>query len=217
MATMIDVLNTEGSKTGSVDLPAALFDAKVSESAVHRAVVTYETHQRQGNASVKGRSEVNRSGRKHHRQKGTGMARRGTVASNLLRGGGVAFGHPKPRDYSHKITKALKRLAFRSALTAKQQSDGIYAIDDFELATPSTKSVARIIDVCGLGDRKVLFVTSGGEPNLVKSCRNMPRVEIRSAETVGTYDVVASDVVLFTRSGLEALSTARSGAGSDRE
>ena len=217
MATTIDVLSTEGAKTGSVDLPAALFEAKVSESAVHRAVVTYETHQRQGNASVKGRSEISRSGRKHHRQKGTGMARRGSVASNLLRGGGVAFGHPKPREYPYKITKSLKRLAFRSALTAKRMSDEIYVIDDFELATPSTRSFARIIGACGLGDRKVLFVTSPGETTLVKSCRNLPRVEIRTAGTVGTYDVVASDIVLFTRSGLEALSAARSGAELDRE
>lgn len=217
MATTIDVLSTEGTKAGATDLPEALFDAKVSEFAVHRAVVTYETHQRQGNASAKGRSEVNRSGRKHHRQKGTGMARRGSATTNLLRGGGVAFGHPKPRDYAHKITKALKRLAFRSALTVKRRGDGVCVIEDFELAAPSTKSFARIIDACGLGDKKVLLVTSASEPILVKSCRNMPGVEIRTADTVGTYDVVASDIVLLTRGGLEALSAARSGAGSDRE
>ena len=145
------------------------------------------------------------------------MARRGSATTNVLRGGGVAFGHPKPREYSYKITKSLKRLAFRSALTAKRQSDGVCVIADFELATPSTKSFARMIDACGLGDKKVLFVTSASEPTLVKSCRNIPRVEIRTADTVSTYDVVASDIVLLTRSGLEALSAARSGAGLDKE
>ncbi|MBT7455037.1 MAG: 50S ribosomal protein L4, partial [Gemmatimonadetes bacterium] len=87
----VDILSAEGQKSGSVDLPAQLFEAEVSEQAIHSAVVVYQANQRQGNASAKGRSEVAYSKRKHHRQKGTGGARRGTVGSPLLRGGGAAF------------------------------------------------------------------------------------------------------------------------------
>jgi large subunit ribosomal protein L4 len=205
----MDVLSIEGKKAGDVELPGELFDARVSEHAVYRAVVAYETNQRQGNASAKGRSEVNRSGRKHHRQKGTGMARRGTGATNLLRGGGVAFGHPKPRNYQAKVTKSVKRLALGSALTDKSRSDKIKIVDDFDFETPSTKSFVAIVKACGLSGQKVLFVIPENQPVVVKSCRNVPNVVVRSAQGVGTYDIVASDVLLLTRKAVDALMLAR--------
>ena len=213
----MEVLSIEGKKAGQVELPPELFDAKVSPNAVHRAVVAYEANQRQGNASAKGRSEINKSGRKHHRQKGTGMARRGSLTTNLLRGGGVAFGHPKPRSYRSKVTKSVKRLAFASALTDKARSDQVCVVDDFELEKPSTKSFAGVIDACGLTGRWVLFVTPENKPVLVKSGRNIPGMKIRHAAGVSTYDVVASDVVLITRSAVDALVGARTQTGGDEE
>ena len=210
MAAAVDVLSTEGQKTGTVELPESLFGAEVSEYALYRSIVAYEANQRQGNASTKTRSEVNRSGRKHHRQKGTGMARRGTVGSPLLRGGGVAFG-PKPRSYRTSLTKPLKRRAFASALTLKRESQSVRVIDDFEFPEPSTKSFAALMSACGLEARHILFVTSKSEPTLVKSCRNIPGVEISPAATVCAHDVLAADLLILTRSAVDALADVHAG------
>ena len=204
MGAQIDVLNTAGETTGSVELPAHLFAARVSEHALYRAVVTYEANQRQGNASTKTRSEVKFSGRKHHRQKGTGRARRGSVRSPLLRGGGLAFG-PKPRSYHARLPRSLKRLAFRSALSVKGQSEQVKVVEDFEFPQPSTRSFGGIIEACGLADHKVLVITPESIPVLVKSCRNLSRVQISPVATLSTYDIVAADAVLFTREALARL------------
>lgn len=201
----VDVMSTDGQKAGTIELPAALFEAPVSMSAVHTAVVAYEANQRQGNASVLGRSEISRSKKKHHRQKGTGSARRGTVGSPLLRGGGVAFGLPKPRDYRVKLPRTLRKQAFLSALTALGQDGHVVVVDDLGLTEPSTRSFARMLKACGLEGRKVLFVTAENAPVLVKSGRNIPSVRIRTADTVGTYDIVAADILLLERAAVDAL------------
>jgi len=209
----VDVMSTDGQKAGTVDLPAALFDARVSMTAVHTAVVAYETNQRQGNASVLGRSEIRRSKKKHHRQKGTGSARRGTVGSPLLRGGGVAFSLPKPRDYRTKLPRSLRKQAFLSALTAMGQDGQVTVVDDLRLTEPSTRSFAGMLKACGLEGRKVLFVTAENAPVLVMSGRNIPGVQIRTAETVGTYDIVATDVLLLERAAVDVLNRIHGDAG----
>ena len=206
MGAQVEVLNTAGEAAGSVELPTHLFDAKIAEYALYRAVVTYEANQRQGNASTKTRSEIRRTSKKHHRQKGTGMARRGSLRSPLVRGGGVAFG-PKPRSYYSKLPKGLKRQAFRSALTSKGANGQIVIIDDFEFPQPSTKSFAGIISACGLAGQKVLVVTPESAPILFKSCRNLPGVAMTPAAILSTYEVVAADVVVFTRQALDKLVT----------
>ena len=210
MAANVDIVKIDGSASGTAELPDALFASKVSENAIHRAVVTYEANQRQGNASSQTRSEVSMSGRKHHRQKGTGTARRGSVRSPLLRGGGVAFG-PKPRSYYSKLPKSLKRLAFRSALSLKQKSDQVKVVDDFDFPEPSTKSFQAVIEACGLKGQKVLLITAGSVPILVKSCRNLKLVNVSPVETVGTYEIVAAETLLFTRQALEGISEGRGG------
>ena len=198
MGTQVEILTTEGKTNGTVDLPDNLFAAEVSEYALYRAVVTYESNQRQGTAKVKTRSEIARTSKKHHRQKGTGGARRGSNRSPLIRGGGVAFG-PEPRSYYAKLPKALKRLAFRSALTLKVTDGLVKVIDDFDFEQPSTKSFREVIDACGFDGRKVLFITPENANVLVKSSRNIQRVSMTHVGSLGTYDVIAADVVLFTR------------------
>ena len=214
MASQVDVMSVDGAGTGSVGLPEGLFDSKVSAPAIHQAVVTYEANQRQGNASTQTRSEVSRSGRKHHRQKGTGSARRGSVRSPLLRGGGVAFG-PKPRSYYSELPKSLKRLAFKSALSLKQRSNEVKVVDDFDFPEPSTKSFVQMIAACGLEGRKVLLVTDESRPILVKSCRNLQKVQIRPVAILATYDVIAADTLVFTRQALEKLSQRWSARSAD--
>ena len=204
MGNQVDILSSEGQASGSVELPGYLFGSEVSEYALYRAVVTYEANQRQGNASTKGRSEVRRTGKKHHRQKGTGWARRGSMRSPLVRGGGVAFG-PKPRSYNSKLSRSLKRLAFLSALTLKGENEQVKVVDDFEFPEPSTKSFQNVIAACGLEGQKVLFVTPGNMPVLVKSCRNLPSVRMTHVGTLSTYDVIAADALLFTRQAMDKL------------
>lgn len=204
MGAQVEVVNREGHASGSVELPDDLFGIKVSEYALYRAIVVYEANQRQGTASTKTRSEIARTSKKHHRQKGTGWARRGSLRSPLVRGGGVAFG-PQPRSYYTQLPKALKRLAFRSALTVKGAQGQIKVVDDFDFEEPSTKSFQKVIEACGLKDQKILFVTAENAPVLVKSSRNLPKVNATHLGSLGAYDLVRADAVLFTRKALDGL------------
>tara|TARA_B100001094_G_scaffold127692_1_gene123662 strand:+ start:170 stop:826 length:657 start_codon:yes stop_codon:yes gene_type:complete len=204
MATQVEVLGIDGKAKGTVELLDELFAVEASEYAIYRAVVAYEANQRQGTAKVKTRSEVSLTSKKHHRQKGTGGARRGSNRSPLIRGGGVAFG-PQPRSYNTKLPKSLKRLAFRSALTIKCSNGQVKVVEDFEFENPSTKSFQGVLTACGLADLKVLFVTPDKISVLVKSSGNLKRVNTTHVGSMGAYDLIASDVVLFTRQALDKL------------
>lgn len=204
MGVQVEVLNSEGQANGSVELPEDLFAIAVSEDALYRAIVSSQANQRQGTASAKTRSEIARTSKKHHRQKGTGWARRGSLRSPLVRGGGVAFG-PRPRSYSSKLPKSIKRLAFRSALTLKGTGEQIKVVADFDFPAPSTRSFQKVIEACGLKGQKVLFVTMESSPVLIKSSRNLPKVKIAHLGSLATYDLLAADVVLFTRQAFDRL------------
>jgi len=206
----VDILSAAGQKSGSVDLPAQLFEAEVSEQAIHRAVVVYEANQRQGNASVKGRSEVAYSKRKHHRQKGTGGARRGTVGSPILRGGGSAFSLPKPRSYSSRLTRSMRKRAISSALSLKAREGKVLVVDDVQLSEPSTKTFASLLNACGASG-KVLFIQADANPAVVKSGRNIAGVTMSTAGTVGTYEIIAHDILVLTSASVEALSKVHGG------
>ena len=206
----VDILSAAGQKSGSVDLPAQLFEAEVSEQAIHRAVVVYEANQRQGNASVKGRSEVAYSKRKHHRQKGTGSARRGTVGSPILRGGGSAFSLPKPRSYSSRLTRSMRKRAISSALSLKASEGKVLVVDDVQLSEPSTKTFASLLNACGASG-KVLFIQADANPAVVKSGRNIAGVTMSTAGTVGTYEIIAHDFLVLTSASVEALSKVHGG------
>ena len=204
MGVQVEVLNSAGQADGSVELPEDLFGIEVSEYALYRAIVANQANQRQGTASAKTRSEIARTGKKHHRQKGTGWARRGSLRSPLVRGGGVAFG-PHPRSYASKLPKSLKRLAFRSALTVKGTEGQIKVVTDFDFPAPSTRSFQKVIEACGLKGQKVLFVTVDSSPVLLKSSRNLPKVKTTHLGSLSTYDLLATDVVLFARQAFDRL------------
>lgn len=204
MGVQVEVLNSQGQADGAVELPEDLFGIEISEYALYRAIVANQANQRQGTASAKTRSEIARTGKKHHRQKGTGWARRGSLRSPLVRGGGVAFG-PHPRSYASKLPKSLKRLAFRSALTVKGAESQIKVVTDFDFPAPSTRSFQKVIEACGLEGQKVLFVTVDSSPVLIKSSRNLPKVKTTHLGSLSTYDLLATDVVLFTRQAFDRL------------
>ena len=204
MGVQVEVKSPKGENVGTVELPSQLFAAEVSEYAVYRAVVAYETNQRQGNASTKTRAQISRTGKKHHRQKGTGMARRGSMRSPIVKGGGVAFG-PHPRDYEVKLPKTLRRRALCSALSLKGQGGQVRVLDDFDMPQPSTKTFAQVLSAVGLRGQKVLLVTPDHAPVVYKSCRNIPRVQVRAVAGLCTHDIVWANVVLFTRQALDRL------------
>jgi large subunit ribosomal protein L4 len=157
MATAI-AFSASGERTGSCDLPEALFGVEPNRHVVWEAVVNFQANQRQGTAKVKSRGEIHRSNAKPWRQKGTGRARAGTARSPIWVGGGTIHG-PKPRDHSYRLPRKVKRLALKSALSDRAAAERIAVIDAIELAEVKTKAVAELLDKMGIRDQKVLILT----------------------------------------------------------
>lgn len=201
----VSIFNKDGQDSGNeVDLRDSIFDIEPNETVVYEDVRRYQAHQRQGTANTKERSEVRGGGRKAYRQKGTGMARRGSIRSPLLKGGGTVFG-PKSRNYEVKMTKKMRRLARKSALTYKASDDAIRVIEDVEFDEPKTRRVADLISALELDGQKVLILTPETDINLFKSARNIPEVEVLEAEKPTTYQIMYADVLVVQESAVEKL------------
>ena len=183
-----DVLDMNGKKVSTVELSDAVFGITPNEKAVHAAVVNFLANQRQGTQSTKTRSEVSGGGRKPWRQKGTGHARQGSIRAPQWTHGGVALG-PKPRDYSYRINKKLKRLAVLSALSAKAAAGDMIVIDELACAEYKTKTIVSMLAAIG-AEKKALIVTPVADAKIVKSAANIPGVKTTTADNVNTYDVV---------------------------
>lgn len=201
----IAVLKEDGAKAGEIALPESYFGAKVSEGAVYYSVNALLTNQRRGNASTKDRSQVNYSGHKPWRQKGTGRARAGTRRSPLWRGGGIIFG-PQPKDYNINVPKKVRRTAFRSALSAKANEEGsIVVVENLEFTEPSTRRMSEIISSAGASNSRVLIMSDGYKPLLWKSGRNIPGVEIKPFNECNVYDVMLAGKLIIEKSAIEKL------------
>jgi large subunit ribosomal protein L4 len=199
----VDVLNASGKKAGSVDLPDEVFGVQVNVPVMHRVVRAQLAAARAGTHSTKTRSEVRGGGAKPWRQKGTGRARQGSRRAPQWTGGGVVFG-PTPRDHSLRVNKKEKQLALRSALTDRRAGGNLVVVDGLDFDTPKTARAVELLDTLGLADRKLLFVVDGLEEAAIKSFRNLPAVHLITFDQLNTYDVLASDAVLFTRDSLDA-------------
>ncbi|HIX04507.1 MAG TPA: 50S ribosomal protein L4 [Candidatus Fournierella excrementavium] len=191
-----DVLDMNGKKVSTVELSDAVFGITPNEKAVHAAVVNFLANQRQGTQSTKTRSEVSGGGRKPWRQKGTGHARQGSTRSPQWTHGGVALG-PKPRDYSYRINRKVKRLAILSAISAKAAAGDMILVDNLSVAEYKTKAVVSMLSAVGAG-KKNLIVTPAVEEKLVKSAANIPGVKTTVATSVNTYDVVNADKFILS-------------------
>jgi len=199
----VDVLNAGGKKAGSVDLPDEVFGVQVNVPVMHRVVRAQLAAARAGTHSTKTRSEVRGGGAKPWRQKGTGRARQGSRRAPQWTGGGVVFG-PTPRDHSLRVNKKEKVLALRSALTDRRAGGNLVVVDGLDFDTPKTARAVELLGTLGLADRKLLFVVDGLEEAAIKSFRNLPAVHLITFDQLNTYDVLASDVVVFTRDSLDA-------------
>lgn len=193
-----------GDLKGTVDLPDHLFEADVNNAVLYDAIRMYLANRRTGSAKTKGRSEVIFSKAKPYRQKGIGRARAGKRSSPIWRGGGVVFG-PHPRDYRFSIPKKVKRLALRSALSDKGRENGVAVVEGAHMEEPKTKRLAEFLQVAGLGGKRVLFVAAAFDNNLYRSARNIPGVAFMVSRNMNAYEILKSDVVLFTREALTSL------------
>ena len=186
------VLSTEGKEVKSISLEDSVFNRDVSEGAIYHAIRNELANLRQGTASTKTRSEVKGSHRKLWKQKGTGRARMGTRQSPVWVGGGIAFG-PRPRDYSYKMPRKLKRLAFKSILSLKNQNDNLLVIEDFNVENGKTRELASILKNLIANERAVLILKD--EDKMIKRAgRNIPWLTTLSYDKLRAHD-------LFTEEG----------------
>jgi large subunit ribosomal protein L4 len=199
----VDVVDARGKKAGSVDLPDEIFAVQVNVPVMHRVVRAQLAAARAGTHSTKTRAEVRGGGKKPWRQKGTGRARQGSIRAPQWRGGGVVFG-PTPRDHTLRVNKKEKVLALRSALTDRHAEGNLVVVDGLDFDVPRTARAVELLETLGFGGRKLLFVVDGLEEAAIKSFRNLPAVHLITFDQLNTYDVLASDVIAFTRDSLEA-------------
>ena len=202
-ATTIDVLDASGVKSGSVELPAAIFDVETNVPLIHQVVTAQLAAARQGTHKTKNRGEVRGSGRKPFKQKGTGRARQGSVRAPEHTGGGVVHG-PTPRDYSQRTPKKMIAAALLGSLSDRARGGRISAVDGFVAAeVPSTKTARTLLEKVA-PVKHVLIVLESGDELTLKSVRNLPNVHALSYGQLNAYDVLRADAVVFSKSALDA-------------
>jgi large subunit ribosomal protein L4 len=198
----VDVINAEGTKAGSVELPADIFDVQANIALMHQVVVAQLAAARQGTHKVKTRGEVAGGGRKPYKQKGTGRARQGSIRAPQFAGGGVVHG-PVPRDYSQRTPKKMKAAALRGALSDRARDGRLHVVESFISGEkPSTKAAITTLRKA-TGSTKVLVVLSSTDELNWISLRNEPTVHLIEAGQLNTYDVLVADDVVFTKEALD--------------
>lgn len=195
-----------GQEIGELKLSNNLFAVEYNEPIIHEVVVAYNANQRQGTKSTLTVSEVRGHAKKPWKQKHTGRARHGSTKSPQYKGGGVAFA-PKPRDFSKKINKQVKKLAFASALSEKLKQKEIIFIDELKLSKPKTKEVVKFLDTFKI-DKSVIFITDKINEKALRATANIPNVSIETAELFSTYDVVANNKIVMTKNAVNLLEEA---------
>ena len=197
-----DLYNMEGLKVGAYELPEEIFGIEPNESVLHAAVVQYLNNQRQGTKSAKTRAEVSGGGIKPRPQKGTGRSRQGSIRSPQWKGGGIVFA-PKPRDFSTKLNKKVKRIAMKSAFSVKAAGNDVMVLDKLEFDGIKTKQMVDVLK--GLEVSNALFVINENDKNVVLSARNIPDVKTASVNTLNVYDLLMYDKLVMTRDAADSI------------
>jgi large subunit ribosomal protein L4 len=195
--------NMAGEQVGEVELSEAIFGIEPNESVLHDAVKNHLANRRQGTQSALTKGEVSYSTRKPWRQKGTGRARAGYTGSPVWRHGGVAFA-PKPRDYSYSLNKKVKRLALKSALSAKAQAGEIIVVDGLQVGEIKTKAFKGFLDKIG-ADCKAMVITKDVDEKVVKSARNIPGVSTTIATILSPYEILNNRKLVVDKAALEKI------------
>ena len=195
--------NMEGAAIGEIELSDAIFAAPINEAAMHLVVRSFLAAQRQGTQSAKTRSEVRGGGRKIYRQKGTGNARHHGNRAPQFRHGGVVFA-PKPRDYYIAVPKKVRRLAFKSALTAKLNAGDIIVVDEIALKEGKTKLMAQVLKNLK-AERKALVVLPGKDETVVRATANLPEAATTSVNTLNVYDILNAGKIVLTKAAVQSV------------
>ena len=199
----VTVFDMTGKSVGEMTLSDAIFGIEPNTSVMHAAVVNYLANQRQGTQSTLTRSEVSGGGRKPWKQKGTGRARQGSTRAPQWTHGGIALG-PKPRDYSYELPKKVKRLALKSAFSAKVADNNLIVVDNIAVEGYKTKAVAEMLSNLG-ADKKALIVMPEVDAKLIKSAANIPGVKTALVNTINVYDILNYDKFIVAKSALEKI------------
>lgn len=201
----LEVLSIQGEKTGRVvELPEDIFGIAPNEHAVYLAAKLYLANQRQGTHKAKERSEISGSTRKLKRQKGTGTARAGDINNPLFRGGGRVFG-PRPRDYSFKLNRKVKRLARKSVLSAKLSSGNLLVVEDFSFNAPKTKEYLKFLGALDLASKRSVVVTADYEKEVMLSSRNVKNTTVVRAADLNTYEIMNAHTLVISEAAVEKI------------
>jgi large subunit ribosomal protein L4 len=192
-----NILDSENKKLGNIKVSEAVFGSEVKEHLLHQVVVMQLAKKRRGTACTKIRDEVRGGGKKPWKQKGTGKARAGSTRSPLWRGGGVVFG-PRPRDYSYKVPKKIRKAALISALSLKAKNNDIVLLDSLELKSPKTKEITRLLQNLNISDT-VLFLTEQENRNLELAARNLPNAHVIALAGLNVYSLLYSSKLILTQ------------------
>ena len=211
----VDIKKSDGAKSGTIELDENIFGIEPNFAVMHQVVNAQLAAKRSGTHSTKTRAEVRGGGAKPWKQKGTGRARAGSSRIPHWRGGGIALG-PKPRDYSQRTPKKMKRLALRSALSDRAQSNSVYVVDAWDFETPSTKAAKTALEAIGT-EGKVLVVTDAQDANTEKSFRNLSNVNVLSSDQLNVFDILVSDSIVFTKDNLPTMNQVSATSQSDIE
>ena len=201
----VKVLDINGKETGrKVNLDDTVFAIEPNKHAVYLDVKQYLANQRQGTHKAKERAEVAGSTRKIKKQKGTGTARAGSKKSPLFKGGGTVFG-PRPRSYSFKLNKNLKRLARKSAFSLKAQESNLVVVEDFTFDAPSTKKFINVLNALGLENKKSLFVLGDTNKNVYLSSRNLKAASVVTSSELSTYAILNAKSLVLLEGSVEVI------------
>ena len=201
----VKVLDITGKETGrKVNLDDTVFAIEPNKHAVYLDVKQYLANQRQGTHKAKERAEVQGSTRKIKKQKGTGTARAGSKKSPLFKGGGTVFG-PRPRSYSFKLNKNLKRLARKSAFSLKAQESNIVVVEDFTFDTPNTKKFINVLSSLGLENKKSLFILGDANKNVYLSSRNLKTTSVVNSTELSTYAILNAKSLVLLEGSIETI------------
>ena len=201
----VKVLDINGKETGrKVKLSDSVFGIEPNKHAVYLDVKQYLANQRQGTHKAKERAEVAGSTRKIKKQKGTGTARAGSAKNPLFKGGGTVFG-PRPRSYSFKLNKGLKRLARKSAFSIKAKESNLVVIEDFNFETPNTKNFIAVLKALGLENKKSLFVLGDSNKNVYLSSRNLKASSVVTNSELSTYAILNANNLVLLEGSLEGI------------
>ncbi|MBR0380089.1 MAG: 50S ribosomal protein L4 [Mogibacterium sp.] len=199
----LNVVDVNGKKVGDITLSDEIFGIEPNEFAVQAVVKNYLANQRQGTQSAKTRAEVRGGGRKPFRQKGTGRHRQGSSTDPTQVGGGVVFA-PKPRDYRYSLNKKLKKLALKSALSAKVAGKELIVVDEFKFKEPKTKEMVKVLENIK-ADKKALIVMDEKDDNVVRSAHNIPGVRTALVSTMNVYEIVNHYTLVLTKAAAKKI------------